>query len=123
MHPYAHGSKNRIDVVLHEGGMPSKDAWPQVSLLLGGKTVSVQWKMPGKLFSELHASTQGIARDSSRFMGYSSIMQAMANTGVGEPLNSSTEPKGEDLVSVPTKETVLLTVRSTSRSTQRLFAR
>ena len=45
MNPYAHGSKNKIDVVLHEGGVPSKDAQPQVSLLLGGKTLSVQWKM------------------------------------------------------------------------------
>jgi hypothetical protein len=49
--PYAHYLKNKIDVVLHEGGMPSKDAQPQVSLLLGGKTLSVQWKKSEKLFS------------------------------------------------------------------------
>jgi hypothetical protein len=45
VNPYAHRSKNKIDVELHEGGVPSKDAQPQVSLLLGGKTLSVQWKM------------------------------------------------------------------------------
>jgi hypothetical protein len=39
--PYAHRLKNKIDVVLHKGGVPSKDAQPQVSLLLGGKTLSV----------------------------------------------------------------------------------
>ena len=42
VNPYAHRSKNKIDVVLHEGGVPSKDAQPQVTLLLGGKTLSVQ---------------------------------------------------------------------------------
>ena len=28
VNPYAHRSKNKIDVVLHEGGVPSKDAQP-----------------------------------------------------------------------------------------------
>ena len=82
VNPYAHSSKNKIDVVLHEGGVPSKDAQPQVSLLLGGKTLSVQWKTSEKLFSELQASAQGIARDSSRFMGYSNTMQEMKKAGV-----------------------------------------
>ena len=82
VNPYAHSSKNKIDVVLHEGGVPSKDAQPQVSLLLGGKTLSVQWKTSEKLFSELQASTQGIAKDSSRFMGYSDTMQEMKKAGV-----------------------------------------
>jgi hypothetical protein len=61
VNPYAHRSKNKIDVVLHEGGVPSKDAQPQVTLLLGGKTLSVQWKTSEKLFSELQASAQGFA--------------------------------------------------------------
>ena len=37
VNPYAHRSKNKIDVMLHAGGVPSKDAPPQVSLLLGGR--------------------------------------------------------------------------------------
>jgi len=82
MNPYAHGPKNKIDIVLHEGGVPSKDAQPQVSLLLGGKALSVQWKTSGKLFSELQASAQGIPRDSSRFMGYSDTMQEMKKVRV-----------------------------------------
>ncbi len=60
----------------------SKDAQPQVSLLLGGKALSVQWKTSEKLFSELQASGQGIPRDSSRFMGYSDTMQEMKKAGV-----------------------------------------
>ena len=40
--------------------------------------------MSEKLFSELQASAQGIARDSSRFMGYSDsdTMQELKNAGV-----------------------------------------
>jgi hypothetical protein len=33
VNPYAHRSKNKIDVVLHEVGVPSKDAKPMVSPL------------------------------------------------------------------------------------------
>jgi hypothetical protein len=55
--------------------VPSKDAQPQVSLLLGGKTLSVQWKTSKKLFSDMQATVQGFARDTSRFMGYSETMQ------------------------------------------------
>ena len=120
VNPYAHSSKNKIDVVLHEGGVPSKDAQPQVSLLLGGKTLSVQWKTSEKLFSELQASAQGIARDSSRFMGYSDTMQEMKKAGVvaiegyyrGPPqiIKLDVECTGEPKVKIrpfPTKETVL----------------
>jgi len=82
VNPYAHRSKNKIDVVLHEGGVPSKDAQPQVTLLLGGKTLIVQWKTSEKLFSKLQASVQGFARDSSRFMGYSDTMQELKKAGV-----------------------------------------
>jgi hypothetical protein len=42
MNPYAHGLKNKIDIVLHKGGVPSKDAQLQVSLLLGGTALSIQ---------------------------------------------------------------------------------
>ncbi len=82
MNPYAHGLKNKIDIMLHKGGVPSKDAQPQVSLLLGGKALSVQWKTSEKLFSKLQASAQGIPRDSSRFMEYSHTVQEMKKAGV-----------------------------------------
>ena len=106
--------------MLHKGGVPSKDAQPQVSLLLGGKTLRVQWKMSEKLFSELQASVQGIARDSSRFMGYSDTMQELKNAGVvatkgyyrGPPqiIKLDVECTGEPKVKISpvlTKETVL----------------
>ncbi len=100
--------------------MPSKDAQPQVSLLLGGKTLSVQWKTLEKLFSKLQAPAQGIARDSSHFMGYSDTMQELKKAGVvategyyrGPPqiIKLDVECTGEPKVKISpvlTKETVL----------------
>ena len=82
VNPYVDRNKNKIDVVLHEGGVPSKDAQPQVTLLIGGRTLSVQWKSSEKLFSELQAATQGFPGDSSCYAGYSDTIQLMANAGV-----------------------------------------
>jgi hypothetical protein len=82
VNPYIQGTKNKIDVVLHEGGVPPPDAQPQVSLLLGGRMLSVQWKTSEKLFSDLQVAVQGIAPNSSRYTGYSNTMQEMVNAGV-----------------------------------------
>ena len=82
VNPYVQGTKNKIDVVLHEGGVPPKDAQPQVSLLPGGRMLSVLWKTPEKLYSELQAAVQGIPRNSSRYTGYSDTMQVMVSAGV-----------------------------------------
>lgn len=82
VNPYAQGSKNKIDIVLHEGGVPPKDAQPQVTLLPGGRMVSVQWKSDERLYSHLQASVQGIERNSSRSIAYSDTMQLMVSAGV-----------------------------------------
>ena len=94
-----------MNVVLHEGGMQSQ---PQVSLLLGGKTLSIQWKMPEKLFSNLQALVQGFATDSSRFMGYSNTIQEMKKAGVvaTEGYYRRWNPTVR-ILAFPTKETVL----------------
>ena len=60
----------------------SKDAQPQVTLLPGGRVLSVQWKSDDRLFSHLQASCQGIPRDSSRYVGYSNTMQLMVNARI-----------------------------------------
>jgi hypothetical protein len=82
VNPFAQGNKNKIDVVLHKGGVPPKEAQPRVTLLPGGSAISVTWKTPKKLFSELQASIQGIARNSSRFVRYSDTMQLMVSAGI-----------------------------------------
>jgi hypothetical protein len=45
-------------------------------------TLSIQWKAPKKLYTELQTTAQKIRRDSSHFMGYSDTMQLMRNNGV-----------------------------------------
>jgi hypothetical protein len=82
INPYAKGLKNKINIVLQEGGVPPDDAQPHITLLPGGMTLSIQWKAPEKLYTELQATAQKIWRDSSHFMGYSDTMQLMRNNGV-----------------------------------------
>jgi hypothetical protein len=65
VNPYAKGLKNKIDIILHEGGVSPNDAQPHVTLLPGGKTLSIQWKVPEKLYTKLQATVQKIRRDSS----------------------------------------------------------
>ena len=80
VNPYAHRLKNK--------SVPSKDAQPQVYLLLGGKTLSVQQKMSEKLFSKMQATAQGFSRDS----GYSDTMQEIKSpltVTTGDLLRSS----------------------------------
>ncbi len=79
---YTKGSKNKINIVLHEGSVPPKDAQPHNTLLPGGMMLNVQWKAPEKLYTEQQATTQKIKRNSSLFMGYSNTMQLMRNNGV-----------------------------------------
>ena len=82
VNPYVEGGKNKIDVVLHKGGSPTPDAQPQVTLLPGGRTLSVQWKIREELFTERQAKAQGIASNSSRSIAYSDTLQYMASAGV-----------------------------------------
>jgi hypothetical protein len=55
---------------------------PTSPCYLGGMTLSIQWKAPEKLYTELQATAQKIRRDSSHFMGYFNTMQLMRNNGV-----------------------------------------
>jgi hypothetical protein len=82
INPYAKGSKNKIDIVLHKGNVPPDDAQPHVTLLPGGMMLSVQWKAPEKLYTKLQATTQKIRRNSSHFIGYSDTMPLIRNNGV-----------------------------------------
>jgi hypothetical protein len=84
VNPYTKGSKNKINIVLHKGGVPpmTPSPMPHVTLLPWGMTLSIQWKAPEKLYTELQATAQEIRKDSSHFMGYSNTMQLMRNNGV-----------------------------------------
>ena len=69
VNPYSRGSKNRIDVVFHASGVPSKAEEPVVTLDHGGRALGVEWKLPEKLFTDLQATAQGINEDSADSMG------------------------------------------------------
>jgi hypothetical protein len=62
VNPYSRGSKNCIDVVFHNGGVPSKSKEPVIYLDHGGKALRVKWKLPKKLFTDLQA-TAGHTQD------------------------------------------------------------
>ncbi len=42
VNPYSRGSKNRIDVVFHDSGVPSKAEEPVITLDHGGKALRVE---------------------------------------------------------------------------------
>jgi hypothetical protein len=52
---YSKGSKNRINVDFHEGGVPAKSAQPKMSLNQGGKALQVKWKQSKRLFTDEQA--------------------------------------------------------------------
>jgi hypothetical protein len=82
VNPYSRGSKNRIDVVFHDGGVPSKSKEPVISLYHGGKALRVEWKLPEKLFTDLQATAQGIPKESARFNEYGHTQDRMHQAGV-----------------------------------------
>jgi hypothetical protein len=66
---YSKGSKNCIDVVFREGGVPSERAQPMMSLDQGGKALRVKWKLSECLFTDEQATEQSIPKDSARYTG------------------------------------------------------
>jgi hypothetical protein len=51
VNPYWKGLKNKINVVFHESGVPSKSAKPVMKLNLGGQALRVEWKASERLYS------------------------------------------------------------------------
>ncbi len=53
VNPYSRWSKNCINMVVHDGGVPSKSKEPMIFLDHGGKALCVKWE---KLFTDLQAT-------------------------------------------------------------------
>ncbi len=64
---YSKGSKNCIDAVFHEGGIPSERTHPVMSLNQGGKALKVEWKLSKHLFTDEQVTAQAIPKDSARY--------------------------------------------------------
>ncbi len=82
VNPYSRGSKNHINVVFHNNGVPSKMEEPVVSLDHGGYALRVEWKLPENLFTDLQATAQGIPKDSAQFNGCGHTQDHMQQVGV-----------------------------------------
>ena len=67
---YSKGSKNCIDVVFHEGGIPSERTHPVISLDQEGKALKVKWKLSEHLFIDKQVTVQAIPKDSAWCNGY-----------------------------------------------------
>ena len=82
VNPWSQGSKQYIDVVFHNGGVPSPREEPSITLGEGGKQLLVEWKLPEKLFTAMQASAQRIPVDSARYNGYCNTQDQMKAVGV-----------------------------------------
>jgi hypothetical protein len=77
VNPWSRGSKNFIDVVFHDGGVPVKSEEPNITLDEGGSALRVEWKLPEKLFTATQTTVQSILVDSSRYNGYCNTQDQM----------------------------------------------
>ena len=82
VNPWSRGSKNFIDVVFHDGGVPAKSEEPNITLDEGGSALRVEWKLPEKLFTATQATAQSIPVDSARYNGYCNTQDQMKAAGV-----------------------------------------
>ena len=82
VNPWSKETKNFIDVVFHDGGVPTKSEEPNITLDEGGKALRVEWKLPEKLFTAVQATAQQIPKDSARYNGYCSTQDHMKAAGV-----------------------------------------
>jgi len=64
------------------GGYPGKHSQPTALLIQDGNSVSIEWKAPQKLFTNLQAAAQGIDKASTHFAAYTNNMQVMNRDGV-----------------------------------------
>jgi hypothetical protein len=76
VNPWSKETKNFIDVVFHDGGVPTKSEEPNITLDEGGK------ELPEKLFTAIQATAQQIPMDSARYNGYCNTQDHMKAAGV-----------------------------------------
>ena len=81
VNPYSKGSKSRVDIVVHDSGVPSDDRKPNIKLDVGGRSVEFEWKLPESHFTDEQAEVQAIERNSSRYSAYHDTMDLMHKAG------------------------------------------
>ena len=81
VHPYSKGAKNRVDIVIHNSGVPTEHGQPDIKLALGGKSVEIEWKHPESHFTDEQAEVQAIDPNSARYNAYADTMDKMFRAG------------------------------------------
>ena len=82
VNPYSKGSKNRINVGFHKGGMPPQSTKPMMMLDFGGKALQIEWKASECLYSDKKATSQGIHVNSACYTVCADTMDRMHQAGV-----------------------------------------
>jgi len=58
INPYSKGSKNKVDIVVHNSGVPTEHCQPTIKLALGGKSVEIELKLPESHFTNEQAESK-----------------------------------------------------------------
>jgi len=78
---YSKGSKSKVDIVIHNSGVPTEHAQPTIKLALGGKSVEIEWKLPESHFTDEQAEVQAIDPNSARYNAYADTMDKLYRSG------------------------------------------
>jgi hypothetical protein len=65
VNPYSKGSKSKVDIVIHDSGVPADYRKPNIKLDVGGRSVEFEWKLPESHFTDEQAEVQAINPNSS----------------------------------------------------------
>ena len=81
VNPYSKGSKSRVDIVVHDSGVPADDRKPNIKLDVGGRSVEFEWKLPESHFTDEQAEVQAIDPNSARYNAYADTMDKLYRSG------------------------------------------
>ncbi len=81
INPYSKGSKNKVDIIVHNSGVPTEHGQPTIKLTLGGKSVKIEWKLPESHFTDEQAEVQAIDPNSARYNAYTDTMDKLYRSG------------------------------------------
>jgi hypothetical protein len=74
--------KSKVDIIIHDSGVPADNRKPNIKLDVGGRSVEFEWMLPKSHFTDEQAEVQqAINRDSSRYSPYEETMDLMHKAG------------------------------------------
>ena len=92
VNPYSKGSKNKVDIVVHNNAVPTEHDQPTFKLALEGKSVEIEWKLPKSHFTDEQAEVQVIDPSSARYNAYADTRTSCTARKTNRSMDSSGEP-------------------------------